>query len=127
MMASDEVAPDALVLIEPSPPAETQGAAEVPAATGAFDAEEVYGAFPDGVAARPESVRARADRKRGISVPKLPRRSLVVFGDEFEHDRGRVLASHYGVESAHFPGLDHWDLVTDPRVRQRIFEYVLEM
>jgi hypothetical protein len=76
------------------------------------------------MAARPESSRARADRKRGISVPRLPPRSLVVYGEEFEHDRGRALASFYGIDDAYFPGLSHWDLVREPRVRERVFEFV---
>ena len=124
MAAAAEAGVETLVVIEPSAPAELQGSHDVADATGTFDPEEVYGAFPSGMRARPESSRARADRKRGISVPRLPRRSLVVYGDEFEHDRGRPLARFYGAEEAHFPGLDHWDLVLDPRVRERIFEFV---
>ena len=126
MMAAAEADPAALVVIEPSAPAETQGRADVADVTGTFDPEVVYGAFPSGISARPESSRARADRKRGISVPRLPRRSLVVYGEEFEHDRGRALAAFYGVEEAHFPGLSHWDLVLDPRVRERVFEFVTD-
>jgi hypothetical protein len=34
---------------------------------GTFDGEAVYGAFPDGVRARPESLPARADRKSAAS------------------------------------------------------------
>lgn len=114
----------ALVVLEPSPPAEVQGTQEVSDTTGTFDPEEVYGAFPPAMRARPESSRARGDRKRGISVPRLPPRSLVVYGEEFEHDRGRALAGFYGVDEAYFRGLRHWDLVTDARVRQRVFEFV---
>ena len=125
MAAAADAGVEALVVIEPSPPAEVQGAQEVADATGTFDPEEVYGAFPPGIAARPESSRARADRKRGISVPRLPPRSLVVYGDEFEHERGRALAGSYGIEEAHFPGLTHWDLVLDPRVRERVFGFVV--
>ncbi|HEV2755432.1 MAG TPA: alpha/beta fold hydrolase [Actinomycetota bacterium] len=124
MMAARDVEPDVLVLIEPSAPVETQGAAAAGDATGTFDPEIVYGRFPDRIPSRPESERARADRKRGISIPALPRRSLVVFGDEFEHERGRALADHYGIDSAHFPGLSHWDLVLSPAVHRRIFSYV---
>ena len=124
MMAAPEVAPASLVLIEPSAPAEVQGTHDVPDAVGTFDPEEVYGAFPDGIAARPESQRARADRKRGISVPELPRRTLVVYGDEFADERGRALERHYGIEGACFPGIDHWGLVLDAGVRERILDYV---
>jgi pimeloyl-ACP methyl ester carboxylesterase len=124
MMAVRYVRPRALVLIEPSAPAEVQGTADVLEASGTFDPEAVYGTFPSRVAARPESERARADRKRGISVPSLPERSLVVFGDEFEHERGHALAAHYGVDSAHFPGLSHWDLLLSRKAQERVFAYV---
>lgn len=125
MMAARDVRPASLVLLEPSPPAEVQGANAVEDVTGTFDPERVYGTFPQGTPARAESQRARADRKRGISVPRLPARTLVVYGDEFRHDRGRDVARLYGADEAHFPGVDHWGLVLDPRVRERVFEYVL--
>lgn len=125
MMAAVEADVDALVVLEPSPPAEVQGTDDVPDTTGTFDPEVVYGAFPPGVAARPESYRARADRKRGVSVPRLPGRSLVVYGDEFAQDRGRAVAGFYEAGEAAFPGLNHWDLVLDARVRDRVFEFVL--
>ncbi|HEX2295030.1 MAG TPA: alpha/beta hydrolase [Actinomycetota bacterium] len=124
MTAARDADVAALVVLEPSAPSEVQGTHDVADVTGTFDPEETYGAFPSGVAARPESARARADRKRGISVPRLPRRSLVVYGDEFADDRGRAVARCYGIEEAHFPGLGHWDLVLDPRVRARVFEFV---
>ena len=123
MMVTSPV--ESLVLIEPSPPAEVQGPSHAEDAGGTFDPELVYGRFPSGIAARPESTRARADRKRGISVPRLPRRTLVVYGDDFENERGRALAQTYGIEEAHFPGLSHWDLVLDVRVRERVFDFVL--
>lgn len=124
MMAADDAGVGALAVMEPSVPAEVQGTHEVPDVTGTFDPEEVYGPFPAGMRARPESSRARADRKRGISVPRLPRRSLVVYGDEFADERGRALVRHYGAEEACFPGLDHWALVLDPRVRERVFDFL---
>ena len=125
MTAAGETDAAALVVIEPSAPAEIQGTRVVADATGSFDPEEVYGPFPPGIPARAESTRARADRKRGISVPALPRRSLVVYGDDFEDERGRAVASHYGIEEAHFPGLNHWDLVLEAAVRERVFDFVL--
>lgn len=124
MMAAPEVAPESLVVIEPSAPAEVQGTAVVPDETGTFDPEDLYGPFPGGIPARPESQRARVDRKRGISVPSLPRRTLVVYGDEFAEDRGRPLEERYGIEGAFFPGLDHWGLVLGGAVRDRVFDYV---
>ena len=102
MMAAPTVAAGALVVMEPSAPAEVQGVQEVPEGSGTFDPEEVYGAFPPGMQARAESSRARADRKRGISVPGLPARSLVVYGDDFEEERGRALVGFYGAQGAHF-------------------------
>jgi pimeloyl-ACP methyl ester carboxylesterase len=124
MMVAADVAPASLVLIEPSAPAEVQGTHAVPDAAGTFDPEEVYGAFPAGIRPRPESQRARADRKRGIAVPSLPPRTLVVYGDEFGDERGRALVERYGIDEAYFGGLDHWGLVLDASVRERVFDYV---
>jgi hypothetical protein len=50
-------------------------------------------------------------------VPELPCPALVVYGDEFAEERGHALAARYGAEERAFPGLDHWDLVLDERVR----------
>ncbi len=124
MMAAQEAAPDALVLIEPSAPAEVQGTRTVPEASGVFDSEAVYGRFPEGIPSRPESTRARAERKRGIPVPALPAPTLVVFGDEFERERGRDIARLYGCDEAHYPGIDHWGLVLRPEVRHEIARYI---
>jgi hypothetical protein len=66
--------------------------------------------------ARPESLRARAERKRGISIPALACPSLVVHGDDFPGDRGHDLAAHLGSDLRAFPGFDHWDLVLRPEV-----------
>jgi pimeloyl-ACP methyl ester carboxylesterase len=118
MMAARQAEADFLILLEPSAPGEVQGFDEsVPLRPGTFDPEETYGAFPPGMRARPESLLARAERKRGISVPQLPCPALVVYGDDFAEERGRALASHYGAEAHAFPGLDHWDLVLDESVR----------
>ena len=107
------------MLLEASPPAEVQGFDEAtPVRPGTFDPEETYGPFPPGLRARPESSLARAERKRGISVPALPCPALVVSGDSFPEERGRALAGRYGAEELRFPGLDHWDLVLDGRVRE---------
>jgi hypothetical protein len=114
--AAQVTKPSAVVLLEASPPAEVQGFSDAPVADGTFDPEEVYGAFPPGMPARPESLRARSERKRGVSVPELPCRSLVVHGDEFPEDRGRDLAALYGSDVRPFPGFDHWDLVLRPDV-----------
>ena len=121
MMAARQAEADLLVLLEASPPGEVQGFDEsVPVEPGTFDPEETYGAFPPGMRARPESSLARAERKRGISVPALPCPALVVYGDEFAEERGRRLAAYYGAEELAFPGLDHWGLVLDEQVRNRL-------
>ena len=113
MMAADSA--DALVLLEASAPAEVQGVhRDVRPAPGVFDPEREYGAFPDGVRARPESSLARAERKRGISVPEIACPVLVVYGDEFTDERGRRLVERYGARELALPGKSHWDLVRDP-------------
>jgi pimeloyl-ACP methyl ester carboxylesterase len=125
LLAAADVRPHSVVLIEPSPPAEIQGyrqTAELP--VGTFDPELVYGPFPRGACARPESALARAERKRGVSVPELPCPSLVIYGDEFPDDRGRRIGRLYGSEQRQFRGLDHWDLVRADRVREAIERFL---
>jgi pimeloyl-ACP methyl ester carboxylesterase len=121
LLAAEQAQPDTVILLEPSPPAEVQGFDhEIAPSEGTFDPEEAYGAFPAGVPARPESSLARAERKRGISIPSLRCRSVVVYGDEFREARGTAVARLYGSAECDFPGLDHWDLVCDPRVREAL-------
>jgi pimeloyl-ACP methyl ester carboxylesterase len=118
LLAARQAEADFLILLESSPPGEVQGFDEtVPLRAGTFDPEETYGAFPPGMRARPESLLARGERKHGVSVPRLPCPALVVYGDEFPEERGRALAAHYGAEELALPGLDHWDMVLDARVR----------
>jgi pimeloyl-ACP methyl ester carboxylesterase len=116
-MAEHELRPDALVLVEPRPPAELQGRHEgVPLESGTFDPKAVYGPFPPGMKARKESLLARSERKRGISVavPDCP--TLVVSGKEFADERGTAVAEFIGAGEVAFPELDHWDLVLEVRV-----------
>jgi pimeloyl-ACP methyl ester carboxylesterase len=121
MMAAERVRPDRLVLLEPSAPAELQGTdPAVPLEHGLLDPEETYGAFPSGIAARPDSKLARAERKRGISVPSLRCPTLVVHGDSLPDERGAALAAHYRAEALHVPGASHWDLVLDPKIRRAL-------
>jgi pimeloyl-ACP methyl ester carboxylesterase len=125
MMAARQAEADLLVLLETSPPGEVQGFDDsVPLEPGTFDPEAAYGAFPPGMRARPESLLARAERKRGVSVPSLPCPALVVYGDEFPDDRGRELAAYYTADELPFPGLDHWGLVRDERVRDELAGYL---
>jgi pimeloyl-ACP methyl ester carboxylesterase len=121
MQAAERIRPQSVILLEPSPPAELQGYDPGTAvADGTFDPETVYGGFPSGMRARPESARARGERKRGISVPSLPCPALVVYGDDFRDERGKRVAELYGSDELDFPGLGHWALVLDPRVRAGI-------
>lgn len=125
LQAAERVRPHSVVLLEPSPPAEVQGfSPDTEVADGAFDPEVVYGTFPPGMRARPESSRARAERKRGISIPTLPCRSLVIYGDAFREERGNSIARLYGSDEFDFPGLDHWALVRDPRVRTSVRDWL---
>lgn len=116
MLAAKQAGAERLVLLEPSAPAEVQGfEPETPLEAGTFDPEAVYGPFPPGIRARPESRLARAERKRGVSVPSLPCPALVVYGDEYPDVRGRAVAGFYGCEELFLPGSSHWDLVRDGR------------
>lgn len=125
LTAASAVQPERIVLVEASPSVEIQGRDEsVSPRVGTFDPQDVYGAFPDGVRARPESQLARDERKRGISVPALPCRSLVVCGDAFPDDRGARLARLYGSELRRFHGFDHWQLVLEPEVRRAIADWL---
>jgi hypothetical protein len=125
LMAAPSVRPACLVLLEPSPPAEVQGSdPETVLTTGTFTGEEAYGAFPPGVPSRPESALARAERKHGVSVPSIPCPSLVVYGDEFSETRGRSVARLYGSEEAYFRSVDHWGLVLEPRIRERVASFL---
>jgi hypothetical protein len=124
-MAARQAEADLVILLESSPPGEVQGFDDsVPLRPGTFDPEETYGAFPPGMRARPESSLARAERKRGISVPSLPCPALVVYGDDFADERGRPLATFYKAEELHLPGLDHWALVRDERARAELAAYL---
>jgi len=125
LQAANRARPHSVILLEPSPPGEIQGySTDTEIANGAFDPEAVYGPFPPGMRARPESSRARAERKRGISVPSLPCASLVVYGDDFREERGKAVARLYGSDELDFPGLDHWGLVRDLRVRTMIRDWL---
>jgi hypothetical protein len=125
MMAAPRVEPSCLVLLEPSPPAEIQGThPQVDLASGTFDGEATYGAFPADVRSRPDSVLARAERKRGISVARLPGPTLVVSGREFAQERGRLVAETYGCDEVAFPELDHWGLVLDGRVPDAVARHL---
>jgi pimeloyl-ACP methyl ester carboxylesterase len=127
MLVTRSTKVDRLVLIEPSPPAEVQGAdPHVASPRGTYDPEEVYGEFPPGITSRPESALARAERKRGITVPSLDCPTLVVSGGEFPRMRGHLIAETYGAEHLAFPDLDHWGLVLDPAVPSAVRRWLTE-
>ncbi len=126
MQASQRVRPHSVILLEPSPPAEVQGlnpAAEIK--NGTFDPEDTYGPFPPDMRSRPESSRARAERKRGISVPSAPCPSLVIYGDQYREQRGTRIARLYNSQELYFPGVNHWGLVRSPAVRAAIARCLL--
>src|SRR6266480_2486268 len=57
------------------------------------------------MAAPPSRCAPRSERKRGISVSRLPGPSLLVYGDSFPHERGSALAMLYHSDEQRFPGL----------------------
>lgn len=117
--------PTGLVLVESSAPGEVSGFChDVVPTDGLFDPEEAYGAFPLDQPGRPESSRARAERKRGVSMPSMPGPTLVVSGREFSEDRGRLLAARYRVAHRSYPALSHWQLVRDPQVALAAAEFL---
>ena len=125
MMASLRCQPDALVVIEPSVPSQIDGGDPYwPVEPGTYDAELVYGPSVPGMLHRSESLLARGERKRGISVPSVPCPMLVVAGHEYVETRGRPVADHYGAELVDFPTLSHFQLVVEPRVREAIARWV---
>ena len=123
LVAAERVQPDALVLLEASPPLEVQGRREeVVPRPGTFDPIDAGAKPPPGMPYRRESTFAMGERERGVSVPRLPAstRTLVVFGDELRHDRGPVLAEHLAADALDVGPASHWDLVRDERIRARI-------
>jgi pimeloyl-ACP methyl ester carboxylesterase len=125
MMAAELAGAQRLVMLEPSAPAETQGVHDdVELEEETFDPVEIYGPAPDGVLMRPDSKLARAERKRGISVPELPCPALVIYGDEFPGERGRAIAEWYGAKERHLAGLDHVGLVLDERPPVAVSEWL---
>lgn len=125
LQAAQEMQPHSVVLLEASAPAEVQGRdPDVQLVGGVFDPEAEYGKFPAGIAARPESLLARAERKRGISVPSLRCPSLVIATADFPDERGRSVADFYGSEFVEFPELRHFDLVLDAAPRQAVADFL---
>ena len=126
MVAAQRVRPDALVLLEASPPREVQGLRDVEPRRGTFDPAEAGAHPPPGVRYRRESSFAMGQRDRGVSVPTLPAetRTLVVYGAGLRHDRGPVLAAHFGADELDEGVATHWDLVRDEGVRRRVADWL---
>ena len=57
-------------------------------------------------------------------MPELACPSLVIYGDAFRDERGTQIARLYGSAERYFPGLDHWDLIRDLRVREAVAEFL---
>ncbi len=81
MMAALHCQATALVVIEPSVSSEIDGGdPTLPLESGTYDAESTYGPSVPGMRHKPESLLARGERKRGISVPTINCPFLVVAG-----------------------------------------------
>ena len=125
MMAAARCRLAGLVVIEPSVTAEVGGRdPDWPLETGSYDSAAVYGPSVPGMRHRPESLLARAERKRGISVPGLACPMLVVGGRDYLEDRARPTAEHYGADLLEFGDLGHYRLMVDPRVRAAIADWI---
>lgn len=125
MMAAAEIAPAALVVIEPSAPMQAGRAdPDVVVEPGTYDAADVYGSVADPSQTRPESALARAERLRGVSVPRIACPMLVVAGRDYLDTRGRPVADHYRAHLLEFPDLNHGELVGEPEVCDAIRTWV---
>ena len=125
MMAARRCQPTALVVIEPSVPAQIDGGdPSWPLEAGTYDAESTYGPSMPGMRHRPESLLARCERKRGISIPTIACPLLVVAGRDYVATRGRPVAEHYGAQLMEFPDLGHFQLVVDRRVREAVAQWL---
>lgn len=125
LIAAERLRPSALVLLEPSLPAEIVGAhPEIELVSGTFDPAEVYGRWPDDPPTRLESNLALTERRRGISVPTVSCPLLVVASGTYADSRGSPVASFYGGEFICFADLHHVSLVQDRRVRAAILDWL---
>ncbi len=125
MMAALRCETAALVVIEPSVPAQIDGGDPAwPLEAGTYDAESTYGPPVPGSRHRPESLLARGERKRGIDVPAIACPMLVVAGRSYVATRGRPVADYYGAQLLEFPTLGHFELVVHPWVREAVAQWV---
>lgn len=118
LMAATELQLAGLVVIEPSAPLEVSGGDDsVEPTPGTYEAGDLYGPQQPDSRSRPESLLARRERQRGISVPAVPCPLLVVAGRDHADDRGRAIAAHYGGDLIAFHDLGHEALILDTEPR----------
>ena len=122
MVAAHRIEPEALVLLDASPPLEVQGLRDVEPQVGTFDPVEHGARPPEGMRHRRESSFAMGQRDRGVSVPPLATgtRVLVVYGAALKHDRGPMLAAYLAADELDAGDVTHWDLVRSTALRERI-------
>jgi len=125
MMAALRCKPAALVLIEPSVSKEIDGGdPNWPVEVGTYESASTYGPSVPGMRHRPESLVARGERKRGISIPGFDCPVLVVAGPDYGNTRGAPVADYYGAQLLEFPTMSHFQLVVDPWVREAVAQWV---
>ncbi len=128
LMAAPRIRPAALILLEPSLPAEIAGTHDdVPLGDGTYDPAELYGRWPDDPPTRPESNLALSERQRGVSVPSVGCPLLVIASATYADTRGFPVADHYGGELALFPHLHHVSLVQNAEVRTAIGNWLIRL
>lgn len=117
MMVAGRVPITGLILIEPSLPAEVQGVrdGEVPA-RGTIDPEAIYGPRADAIAARPDSLYALGERRRGVFVGQVSCPTLVIGGRDFGATRSEPIATHLDADLEQFPSIGHVELLHDAAV-----------
>ena len=122
LIAAPRVRPDALVLLEASPPREVQGERAGGPREGTFVPEP----SPSGLARRPESLWAMGERDRGAPAQPPPpeTRTLVVCGDALLHDRGPALAAYLGAEFLAAGPASHEDMVRSPQLRALVADWL---
>ncbi len=128
LMAANTLRPAAVVVLEPSLPAELkQRRSDAAPMPGTFDPADAYGRWPGDPPTRSESSLALAERERGISVPAVPCPLLVIAGGTYRATRGRNVASLYSGDYIEFADLHHVALVRDAKVRRAIAGWVLDV
>lgn len=117
MMVAGRLPIAGLILVEPSLPAEVQGVRDgVVPLRGTFDPDAIYGPRADGIAARPDSLYALNERRRGVFVGHVGCPTPVIGGRDFGATRSEPVANHLGAELEQFSSLGHVDLLHDANV-----------